>query len=680
MPRHRGMSEWRFYMARSSLLFLVAVLLPQLAFADVLPEKTESPFFLVTSEVGEVDVLPLKSTKAEVVIAGTIAEVKVTQLYHNRGSIPLEAIYVFPGSTRAAVHGMKMRIGDRIRVAKIKEKNSARAEYAAAKRDGKSATLLEQQRPNVFQMNVANVMPGDEIEVELQYTELLTPTEGVYQFVYPTVVGPRYSSPTDGSGQAQTEKWVENPYTTEGETPTYSFGLQVIMAAGMPIQRVNSTSHTVHVTYGGADSAKIVLDPAEQFAGNKDFILNYKLQGEMIQSGMLLFDDSGSEATTGQAKENFFLLMAQPPKRVTPELMPSREYIFIVDVSGSMHGFPLDVSKELLRNLVTTLRPQDSFNVVLFAGASALFSEQSVPGTQENINAALQLISRQQGGGGTELLPALTRALAIPSAEGVSRSVVLITDGYISAETRAFDLIRQNMGTANVFTFGIGSSVNRFLLEGLARIGKGEQFVVTRAEEARSAAERFKLYIASPVLTDIKIQFEGFDVSEVQPLEQPDLFAERPLLVFGKWRGQPTGKAIITGKTGAGTYHNVIDVRQAHISKELSALRSLWARDRIATLSDYNSAQRSESLVAEITSLGLRYSLLTEFTSFIAVDELVRNPKREVAVVNQPLPLPEGVSNLAVGGSIPSVPEPEFYALLTIVMLSLAYAYRRGLV
>jgi Ca-activated chloride channel homolog len=603
-------------------------------------DKTLSPYFFIKSDDSETDRLPLKSTSAKVEIAGVIADVVVTQVYKNEGRRPIEAIYVFPASTKAAVYGMKMTVGDRVITAKIRKREDARKEYEQAKQDGKSASLLEQQRPNVFQMNVANILPGDVIKVELKYTELLVPENGIYEFTYPTVVGPRYSN-RPAEGAPASEKWISNPYLREGDLPTYNFDISVQISAGLPIQEIACTSHRVNVDYDGTNQAAVKLDPAEKSGGNRDFILRYRLSGGKIESGLLLFEGKD---------ENFFLLMLQPQKRVIESQIPPREYIFILDVSGSMHGFPLDISKKLIRDLIGKLRPYDLFNVLLFSGGSTLMAERSLPATAENIQKAVNLIDHQRGGGGTELLPALQRALSLPESEGFSRSLIIATDGYVSVEKEAFDLIRNSLGKANFFPFGIGSGVNRFLIEGMARAGMGEPFIVTKPEEAQKEAEKFRLLIQQPVLTGIKMEHEKFDIYDVEPPGIPDLLSERPVIVFGKWRGKAKGKIILSGSAGDEKFRDVIDVGSIKPLEANGALRYLWARHRIAHLSDYNLLSPDDKRTGEVTDLGLKYNLLTEYTSFVAIDSEVRLKNGQATTVTQPLPLPQGVSDLAVGG------------------------------
>jgi Ca-activated chloride channel family protein len=636
-------------------LFVLFVMTCSILFASELPtsartesiisgesgDKTLSPYFFVKSDDPLIDQLPLKATSALVNISGVIADVTVTQVYKNEGMKAIEAIYIFPASTRAAVYGMKMLIGKRVIEAKIKKRDEARRDYEQARDQGKSAALLEQQRPNVFQMNVANIMPGDEIKVELKYTELLIPTDRVYEFAYPTVVGPRYSN-TQEATASPSDKWVMNPYLHEGTKPTYSFDIVVNIAAGMPIKELASTSHKVNASYASPSTAKVVLDKSDKTGGNRDYILHYRLAGNKIESGLLLFQGE---------KENFFLLMIQPPKKVTNAQIPGREYIFIVDVSGSMNGFPLEISKKLLKTLIGNLRPSDTFNVLLFSGGSTLMSEASLPATPENIDKAINVIDRQKGGGGTELLPALKRALSLKRTDGVSRSVIIATDGYVSVEEEAFDFIRSHLNDANMFAFGIGSSVNRHLIEGVAHVGMGEPFVITKPDEAPAQAERFRKMIQSPVLTNVKITFNGLNTYDIEPASIPDVLAERPVIVFGKWRGKPQGRIRLTGITGNGIFADSIDVSAVQPQKSNEALKYLWACHRITLLSDYNKLRSDDKRIKEVTELGLTYNLLTAYTSFVAIDNQIRNKDGKPETVNQPLPLPQGVSDYAVGES-----------------------------
>jgi Ca-activated chloride channel family protein len=629
---------------------------------DVPKTKTLSPYFFVEDGDPSVDRLPLKDTRVDVKVLGVIADVTVRQVYENRGERPLHARYVFPASTRAAVYGMTMTVGDRRIVARIKEREQARRQFEQARREGKSASLLEQGRPNVFSMNVANILPGDTVSVELSYTELLVATDGTYEFVYPTVVGPRYSSKAKEEASSA-DAFVESPYTRQGEPPRSELHLTAQLSTGVPVTEFSSPSHQVVPRWEGPNRLHVTLDDSERLSGNRDFILRYRLSGEEVSSGLLLYE--GPE-------ESFFLLMAQPPRRVSPDEAPPREYVFVLDVSGSMNGFPLDTAKRLLRDLIHVLRPTDTFNIVLFASGSATMAPASLPATSDNLSRALAFIGPRNGGGGTELLSAMTTAFDIPRRPDVSRSIVLITDGYIEAEKDVFAYVRSHLDRANVFCFGIGSSVNRYLIEGVARAGLGEPFVVLGPEEAAPAAVAFREYIQSPVLTGIEVAFPGFDTYDVEPARVPDLFASRPVVVFGKWRGKARGSVELRGRTGSEPYEARFPVSDLRPEPDHRALRYLWARSRIADLSD-SGARGGEADREAVTRLGLTYNLLTRYTSFVAVHEVVRNPDGQGQHVDQPLPLPAGVSDLAVGA------EPELsYLALAVLLLFVALRLARG--
>lgn len=604
-------------------------------------DKTISPFFYVECKDSTVEHLPLKSTKVDVSIVGVIADVTICQRYMNTGTSPIESKYIFPASTKAAVYQLRMVIGNRILTAVIKEKEQAQQEYQDAVNNGYTATLLEQDRPNVLQMRVGNIMPGDTIDIVLKYTELITPVNGIYEFVYPTVVGPRYFS--QSSSDPKDSTWVEIPYTHEGVAPKSTFDMDVTIDGGMPVSAINSPSHNqVDIRYINENLAECTLPENDSLSGNKDFVLDYVLAGEKHKTGMLLYEGE---------TENFFLSMIQPPASPTTEDINLREYIFILDVSGSMSGFPVETSKKLTAEIIRNLKPQEKFNILCFAGGSNfLFNESKVAST-ENIETALTFISSLQGSGGTELLPALQKAIAYPADNLFSRILLIATDGYVTVEKQAFYLIRNNLNKANFFAFGIGSSVNRYLIEGIAHAGIGEPFIVLNESEAKEKADLFKNYVASPVLTKISASFNGISVSDVEPLTIPDVFSERPILIFGKWEKPLQGSLTLEGIAGSKfAYSKKLEFNDYTPTEKNKALSYLWARQQLQQLSDYNSVTNEDNK-SKIIELGLKYNLLTEYTSFIAVDSIKRNDGGEMTTVVVPNPMPQGVSDKAIGGS-----------------------------
>ncbi|MEM7658599.1 MAG: VIT domain-containing protein, partial [Bacteroidota bacterium] len=603
-----------------------------------------SPYFVIRDSSTEGLQMPLQHTSASVNISGIIADVTIQQVYQNTGSRPIEAEYVFPASTRAAVYAMQMQIGDRTIEAKIKEKATALEIYEKAQAQGKTASLLQQHRPNIFQMQVANVMPGDSIVIQLQYTELLLPREGAYEFVYPTVVGPRYTGP-DGEIQALASPAPQPaksgiPYEKAGALPTYTFGFEATIQAGMPVDSIVSPTHeliTEEWEYGGK---RIQLGEAEAKGGNRDLVIRYQLRGAQIQAGLMTYREKG---------EKFFLSLVEPPKREQEGTHVPREYVFVVDVSGSMSGTPLNNCKALMAEVFKNMDSRDRLNVLMFSGGSSVWSpDGSRPVTKKNLKAAQNFLDSRGAGGGTHLVNALKTALSLPQDEYMPRTFLVCTDGFISVEQKAFDLIRKKRGENTVFTIGIGSSVNRHLIEGIARAGNGESFVLLNQGQAEEVARQFHTYVQHPILTEIRGQFGEMEVYDLEPLNIPNLYASMPIAIVGKYTGKVEGELLISGNNAAGPQQIRMDLASAQPLENNRGLRYLWARKKLERLGDLPASDTSKA--AQITQMGLQYNLLTDYTSFVAVQHKRRNKAESDSTVRQLLPLPEGVSDAAVGG------------------------------
>lgn len=638
-------------------------------YGDGPPDKTLAPTFQVSStNSSQTDVLPLRSTQVQAKISGVIADVTVEQVYQNTGDASIEAKYVFPASTRAAVHGVEMRLGQRVIKSVIQEKAQAKATYEKAKNQNKSASLLEEHRPNMFEMSVANILPGEVVKVSLHYSEKLLPSNRVYEFVFPTVVGPRYQS---GSGNDSGEAWAENPYVATGTAGAATFAMNLELQAGMPLQSIASPSHQGLMQFSGKSSASFTLSPSVDHA-NCDFVLRYQLSGREVATGLLLHQ---APAGAGPDAENFFLLNVQPPAKMEARQIPPRDYLFVLDVSGSMNGFPIETSKQLMTDLLKGLNQGDTFNILHFASDSAVLSPKPLAATPENIQLATKDLSGHRGHGGTELLPALKRALTMPQEEGVSRSIVILTDGYVTIEKEAFRLVRKELQNANVFTFGIGTAVNRWLIEGLAHAGQGDPFVVLSEKDATAAAERFREYISRPALTDVQVAYEGFDAYDAEPASVPDVFADRPIELIGKWRGQPQGRIIVRGKTGGSPYEASFNVAQESAKGLLNpALRPLWAKDRVRTLNYELQITPDVKTIKTVTDLGVRYALLTPYTSFVGVDESPKEVLAQAQTSNPPAGAGQPVvvvSSTSKGATPGAVPEPGVTGLILLAAASL---------
>jgi Ca-activated chloride channel family protein len=423
---------------------------------------------------------------------------------------------------------------------------------------------------------------------------------------------------------------------------SYKWSASVKIAAGMTISAVTSPSHRISPRFTGKSTVQIETD--DEYGGNRDYVLRYRLDGDEIETGLLLYEDPSGQG------DNYFLLMAQPPKRTAPRAWVPREYIFVIDVSGSMSGFPLDTAKQIMRGLFAGLRTEDRFNMLFFSGGNQVMAEESVPATRENVHRAIDMLDGQRGGGGTELLGALRTALALPRRPEMATTVTVITDGYVTVEKETYALIRQSLGQASLFAFGTGSSVNRAIIEAMARAGMGEPFFALSPAEGRERAKELIRMVEAPLLSDVALELEGFDAYDVEPPTIPNLYASRPLIVFGKYRGRAGGELVIRGTDANGKLERTLRVADSEPSDDLVALRYLWARDRIERLSDDLSLAYDAETEKKITELGLSHRLMTAYTSFVAVDSQVRNRGEAPVEVRQPLPMPEGVSNQAIYG------------------------------
>lgn len=595
-------------------------------------ESTLSPRFFITK--GTADKFPLALTEIKANVVGMIADVSIRQVYVNNGNDPIEAVYVFPASTKAAVYGMKMQIADRVITAIVKEKQQARVDYEKAKSDGKSASLLEELAPNVFRMNVANILKGDSIIVTINYTEMLIPEDNVYRFVYPAVVGPRYV--TAGSNTELINALNEQ---TDSRIMPGQLKFEAKVSTPVPLKSLKSPSHKMDIVTKDNKTGRLVqmgrnnslttmtLSPKDEFSGARDIVFEYVLAGPEIESGLLLHEGKN---------ENYFMLMVQPPTDIVIKNLMPREYIFIVDVSGSMNGFPLETAKSMMSELMTTMRPIDKMNVMMFSGGQNILSPQSLPATDENKEKVRSFFNNGYGGGGTELLPALRKAFQMETDDKISRTFVILTDGYVTVEREAFELIRTQLNKANVYSFGIGTSVNRWLIEGMARAGKGNSFVVMNPNETKKTANKFISYIQSPVLSHINVDYGDLDVYDLDMPSIPDVTGKRPIVVYGKWKGKKTGNVTLKGDAANGALTFTSSVEAAPSLTEHSALRYLWAKNKIIILDDEQQAPaiaqagKPTDYKQVITDLGLKYNLLTKYTSFIAIDENIRVKKQVI--------------------------------------------------
>src|SRR6266446_4085314 len=463
---------------------------------------------------------PLKHTDVKAEITGFLSRVTLTQEFENPFKEKIEAVYVFPLPQNAAVDDMTMVVGDRTVRGKILRREEAEAVYEAAKTNGQTASLLNQERPNIFTQSVANILPGEQIKITISYVETLKYEDGAYEFVFPMVVGPRYipGSATGarvgakGNGFASNTDRVPDASritpqpVPEGMRVGHDISLDVTLDAGVPIDGLSSKTHEVNVERPDDHRARVTLKDQAAIP-NKDFILRYDVAGKKIEDALL---------THASDKGGYFTLILQPPLRVTAEDVTPKELVFVLDTSGSMYGFPIEKAKETMKLALDNLYPSDTFNLITFSGDEHILFPAPVPATKENLAKAQAFLESRQGGGGTEMMKAIKASMDPSDASDHVRIVCFMTDGYVGNDMEIIGEIQKHPN-ARVFAFGIGSSVNRFLLDGMAKYGRGEVEYVALSDDGSAAARRFHERVRNPLLTDISIDWNGMPVSDVYP-------------------------------------------------------------------------------------------------------------------------------------------------------------------
>ena len=619
--------------------------------ARVTPAVTNGGYMQTKTAAGKVMPLPLEHTDVDAEVAGFVAGVQVTQLFKNPYRKPIEAIYVFPLPHRAAIHSLTIRVGKRVIQGVVKRRAQARAIYRRAKARGQTAALLEQERPNIFTQSIANIMPGDKIEVIIRYAETLVPEGGRYEFVFPMVVGPRYVGGGERLGRSRGTGWgadttrirdasrITPRLLRKGLRPGYDISLRLRVNGGMKVRHLQVLTHAARVTHQGTTSS-VVLDKRDSIP-NKDFVVRYQLSGSRPEVAVLTRKDS---------RGGHFLLMIQPQAKMKQQDIAPREYIFVVDNSGSMSGFPMKQARAVVHRCLSNLGSGDTFQIIKFAGYPDQFAPQAVPATRPNIQQGVAYVEQMHGGGGTEFIPALKLALGAPKDPSRSRIVLFITDGYIGYEQQVLRFLRKNAKGINVFALGVGSSVNRFLIDGMARIGVGSPFYLLNQEKAASVVERIFSTISKPALTNIDIEWGGLDVKELSPRAIPDLFGRKPVYVVGRYNKGGSRTVTVHGRLAGRPFSRRLAVTlPGAASSGNQAIPYLWARRMITHWMDVRATEPalSKKMEQNVTRTALAYNLMSKFTSVVAVDRVVRNQGGAQTTVPVPVPLPQGVSTRA---------------------------------
>lgn len=627
--------------------------------------------------------LPLLKTDMVTHIRGDTASVELTQTFKNPTSKPINARYVFPLPPDAAIHAMRFYTGDFIVEGEIHEVQEAKAIYAKAKKQGKQAALTVQHRPNVFTQDVANLMPGATVKVELHYVHGVPKVDGKYEFTFPMIVGPRYvpaAGPAPGEPAATAaSQWdlaASAPVAPPAEIDQDRVSIKLDLESGMPIYELISPTHHIVTASLGPDHTEVRL-ATNRTVDNKDFVLRYRLGGPSIAAGVTTFAQGGHGVVN---------VLVEPPLQVEETELTQREIVFVLDCSGSMEGTPLDVSKRFMRRALKSLRSSDLFRVIRFSDSSTEFADEPLPGTPANIASGLEYIESLTSEGGTEMTAGIHAALDRELVPGTTRIVVFLTDGYIGNDVDVIRLVNQTRGDARLFTFGIGSAVNDYLLKEVARVGRGVCRIVRPQEDAEAAADALAKRLEAPYLTDVRLDWGNAPILDQTPAQLQDLYLGQSLRVLARFQSAGTYSAKLVGRIAGREFTMPLVLDFPADSTTGDALPIIWARGQIEDrMIDYLDPGRTEAdraqLQREIMALGLEHHLVTPWTSFVAVSRRVVNPAGNAKDAEVAVPQVDGVDKEAYPAQAffgKAAPEPAEWAAILLLGLMSAFWLRRN--
>jgi len=661
----------------------------------------------VETESGIVE-CPLKHTDVKADISGFIARVTVTQTFQNPYDESIEAVYVFPLPHKAAVDDMTMVIGERRIVGVIKRRAAAREIYERALAQGLTAALLEQERPNIFTQSVGNIGPKQEVNIEISYVDVLEYDMGTYEFHFPMVVGPRYipgkpasaippvptelqgkvgeldrSKVEDVPGKPTGTGWspdtdrvpdasrITPPVLKPGYRNGHDISLSVKLDAGVPIQDLRVANHETEIKREGETAATAVLSEADSIP-NKDFVLRYDVVGDKPEMAVLCH-------TAGEGP-GYFMLMIQPREDERLRKSPPREISFLIDVSGSMSGRPTAKVKEVMRSMLNLCKKQDTLQVITFAGSARKLFKRAVPANEGNIQRALNFTEGIRGGGGTEMLKGIKMAINDPLDKKRVRIVIMLTDGYIGNEAEIIAEVGRRCGDQIRFwCLGIGSSPNRFLVDGVARQGGGMSKVLALGDDSAALAQEIMFRIHRAQLAGISVDWGNIQVSGTYPAKIPELWAGRPVILFGRYHGGGETTVTVNGKIEGEPASWPLPVSFPGTVPENGVLAKVWARNKIEDLMQSTYYAGSPVVEEAVTEIALEYRLMSQYTSFVAVDESrageIEEPARPPRRMLVPVPIPEGTRYEGFFGDMDDMAENEEHIAMNAPALAPASGY-----
>lgn len=648
-----------------------------------LDEVTAGTLLMKTDQAGSFHSLPLQQTDVKMTITGPIARSVLTQTFSNPADEWLEAVYAFPLPENAAVDHMDLLVGERIIQGQIKEKQEAEKAYSEAKQQGKKTALVQQHRPNLFTTSVANIPPKGQIRVRLEYQQQLTWRDQQFSVRFPMAITPRYmpAEQLPATQRIEIQQQVSGGWSIlPGEIPNVvpldneqqqvraeevgDTTIAVTLNAGFPLSEVSSRYHEIIRNDGGDGTVTINLK-AGSVRPDKDFELVWKPHVKHQPKAAFF------------TEQDYGLLMVMPPEMKNPMAETARETIFIIDTSGSMGGASIRQAREALAMAIERLNPQDSFNVIEFNSSSSVLFAMPQQATNNNKQIALSFVRALQSGGGTEMLPALKRALTMTvNNKTALQQVIFITDGAVGNETQLLEYVQSELGNKRLFTVGIGSAPNSYFMKEAAHFGRGTYSFISSPMEVQEKMQALFNRIESPVLTNLKLTTDA-DV-ELLPEKLPDLYAGEPVSIVINSKGKTLAKAVLSGRLGNTQWQQELVLDKG---AQQSGLSVHWGREKIrhwmrAAIRGVSQDQVRE----EVLKLALKHHLVSQYTSLVAVDV---TPSR---------PMDEHLDKKAIDGVMPAgfsangqqivmlasgATSSQLYLILGLLLMLLAITWQR---
>ncbi|MCC6573764.1 MAG: hypothetical protein IT462_08230 [Planctomycetes bacterium] len=626
------------------------------------PAATEGSLF--ARRGGEIiGQFPLKHTDVKAEVSGYLGATSVTQSFENPFNEVIEAVYTFPMPTSAAINDFLMVIGERRIRGMVRPREEAERIYKEARARGHTASLLTQERPNIFTQNVANIEVGGKVDIKITYFETLKYEEGRYEYHFPMVVAPRYIAGTPKSGGAGEDPDAPKEPKVGGEgtspdtdrvpdagriTPPlvpaemrsgHDISLTLDIDAGLPVDfsKIETVTHKAHAERVSNTRFIVRLDDADNIP-NRDFVFRWVLAVETPSVGLLTHRDE---------QGGFFTLMLQPQFHPAEADVTPREITFLIDVSGSQSGQPIEMSKDIVTRALDGMRADDVFNVFYFESGNGQLWDEPKPRSSENVAAAKRFVANMRGEGGTEMVAGLKRAMSGKHDPKRLQMYAFFTDGLIGEEQAILQLVKDEKKGARFFCFGTGSSVNRHLCDGIGEYGDGRTIycVPREKQQTEKATALFFQCIDAPVLCDISIDYNGLPMADVYPKKVNDLFAGQPIMLKGRFTGKASGTVYVNGRVGERKVRIPVPVNLPEKEERNACLAPIWARARIAELSgELVSKPNDKEIIAQITNLAVEFRLMSQYTSFVAVDESRIVGDGKPLKIMQPVELPEGMS------------------------------------